>query len=284
MTRPLTGLTGLAGYQVTIEEDSQASPEERMGGTADSRHAQYLAEGSLPRGSRIGQPKGPYGPENQLLGDESYFWESGGEAAEDPTFDYTPSNRAGPWPKGILSGPVGSPGPDDTALKLTQLAGLHGIDTNAQRRAQWGSIEAVNDTWVTVDELNPGNTDLEPASRQSMSSGYGWGTRDRTVSMARQNEYGFDSAHMHRRIATGPIPGNTMWLKPGGRPLAKSLPGPARPPIGVDSPFAGQDLGQAFDINGAILQNVPSEYVAPPNPSLSNAPVSADNNAVVEWY
>lgn len=283
MTRPLTGLSGLAGYQNVIEEDSQATPEQRMGDVADPSHAKYLAEDYIRRGAQMGAPIGPYGPDNQLLGDEQWFWEPGGDMSQDPTIDKTPSNRAGPWPKGILSGPVGSPGPDDTARKLAQLAGLHGINTNAQKKIQSGS-EALNDDWQSIDQLNSGHSDLVDLPKQSKSSGFGWGTRDRTQSMAAQNEYGFDSAHQMRRWATGGIPGNTMWLKPGGRPMVKSLPGPARPAIGPDSPFTGDDLGQAFSANGAILQNVPSEYVAPPTPNLSSAPKGTENDSFVEWY
>jgi hypothetical protein len=66
--------------------------------------------------------------------------------------------------------------------------------------------------------------------------------------------------------------------------MVKGLPGPARPPIGIDSPFAGDDLGQAFGINGALLQNVPSEYVPPPQPTLSASVVSDVNDSEVEWY
>lgn len=283
MTRPLTGLTGLAGYQVQIDEDSQATPEERMGNVADPSHAKYLAEDYIRRGAQLGEPRGPYGPDNQLLGDESWFWEPGGEPSQDPTYDYTPSKRAGPFPKGILSGPVGDNGPDATAYNLRQSARVHGTETNADAKFHYGP-EALNDEWETVDQLNPGATLMDPVTDQAKSSGYGWGTTDRTGSFARQNGYGFDSAHQHRRFAVGGIPGNNMWLRPGGRPMVKNLPGPARPPIGVDSPFTGQDLGMAFDINGAVLQNVPSEYVAPPQPNLSAGVVSSDNDSVVEWY
>jgi len=281
----LTGLSGLAGYQTVIEENSQATPEERMGGTADPSHSKYLAEDYIRRGAQIGEPIGPYGPDNQMLSDESWFWESGGYPIEDPDMDLTPSNRAGPWPKGILSGPVGGTGPDDTGPKLVQLAGLHGIESNADRRFTRNRDEAQNNEWQTIEQLNPGNTLTEPGTpKQSLSSGFGWGTRDRVQSMARQNEYGFDSTHQHRRWAVAPIPGNYMYLQPGGRPMVKSLPGPARPPIGPDSPFAGQDLGASFSADGAILQNVPSEYTSPPSPNLSNAAVSAVNDSVVEWY
>lgn len=285
MTRPLTGLSGLAGYQVQINADNQATPEERMGGTADPAHAKPLAEASIPRGSRMGEPVGPYGPDNLMLGDESWFWESGGNAYEDPTFDHTPSTRAGPWPKGILSGPVGGPGPDDTAPKLAQLAALHGIDTNADAKFQSGGTEALNDDWMEIDQLNPGNSDLVDIPKQSKSSGFGWGTRDVTQSMARQNEFGFDSSHQHRRWASGSIPGNNDWMRPGGRVMMKSMAGPARPAIGPNSPFTGQDLGFSFDPNGAVLQNVPTEYVAPPSVNLSNPKTAwTDNDSVVEWY
>jgi len=284
MTRPLTGLSGLAGYQVLIDEDSQASPEERMGNVADERHSKPLAEDTIARGSRMGEPRGPYGPDNQMLGDESWFWEPGGDPYQDPAFDHTPSNRAGPFPKGILSGPIGGPGPDDTAPKLAQLAALHGVDTNADIRSQTAGTQALNDDWEFIDQLNPGNDELATLPKQSMSSGYGWGTRDRTQSMARQNEYGFDSTHQHRRWANGQIPGNYMWLQPGGRPMVKTMAGPSRPAIGVDSPFTGQDLGVTFDVNGAILQNVPSEYVPPPNPKLSATPDTYENDSYVEFY
>ena len=83
----LTGLTGIAGYQVTVDENSQATPEERMGNTADPAHGDYLAQQNIPRGSRMGPPIGPYGPENQLLGDDQWVWEEGGQAPEDPNFD-----------------------------------------------------------------------------------------------------------------------------------------------------------------------------------------------------
>jgi len=284
MSQPLTGLSGLAGYQQQIDEDAQATPEQRMGGVVDPSHAKFLAEDYIRRGAQIGEPIGPYGPDNQMLGDTEWFWESGGDPLEDPTMDHTPSTRAGPWPKGIMSGAVGDRGPDTIGQNLAQSYVLHGIDTNAQARSNIGGTEALNDDWQTVEQLNPGHSDLVELPKQSMSAGYGWGTRDRTQSMGAQNEYGFDSTHQHRRFANGGIPGNNFWMRPGGRPMVKSLPGPARPAIGPDSPFAGQDLGRAFDINGAVLQNVPQEYEAPPTPNLSNAPSYAENDSYVEWY
>lgn len=290
MVQPLTGLTGLAGYQQQIDADAQATPEERLGGPADPRHgnwgeqaAPYPWQSSLA----MGGSHGPYGPENQMLGDEEWFLTPAGDWSDDPTLDRTPETRAAPKPKGILSGPVPGATPDDIADQLQQSMFIHSIDTGASlRRIHPPSTDIQNDSWAAaLDDVSPGSTDVQPIGKQNMSSGFMFGTRDRVQSFARQNEYGFDSAHKFRRVATGSIPGNTYWMRPGGRPLAKSLPGPARPAIGPTSPFAGQDLGQTFSIDGAILQRQPTEYVPPSQPYL--APAGQTNNGddvQVEWY
>lgn len=284
----LTGLTAIAGFQTVIDENAQATAEERLGGTVDPRHADDGKPGRIVgyASSTQAGSHGPYGLENQLL-DDLDFWAltPAGDETQDPLMDRTPSRRAGPWPKGIASGPVPGEGPDDISRQLIQSYALHGIRTNASAKAQGAESGYVqNDEWEEINDVGPGTTLLQPTNRQAMSSGYAWGTRDRTQSFAPQNEHGFDSAHSHRRFATGSIPGNFMWMRPAGRPMVKTLAGPARPPIGSDSPFAGQDLGMAFGIDGAILQNVPSEYEAPPQPYLSAPVVSPDNDSVVEWY
>lgn len=282
MTQPITGLTALASYQ-SIDEMNQATPEDRMGGIADPMHADAIPP-SFGRGSRIGTPIGPNGPENQIISDfDSWALMPAGNEYDDPQFDHTPTRRAGPIPRGVMSGTIDALSPESIADQLAQSAMLHGINTNAAAHSQ-RDLDAQNDAWFTVEQVNPGNSDLQAIGNQAKSAGFGWGTRDRTQSFAPQNQYGFDSAHMHRRYAQSPIPGNYMYLKPGGRPMVKGLPGPARPAIGPDSPFTGDNLGQAFSIDGALLQNVPSEYVPPPQPSLSASVVSADNNSVVEWY
>lgn len=285
----LSGLTGIAGYQQQVNEQAQATPEQRSGGTVDPKHGEWGETAHpYPYMSKAGQAAGkelpgPYGPANQMLGDEYWFLTPAGNEWQDPSFDHTPSRRAAPFPKGVASGPVPGVGPDDIAEQLRQSAIIHATDRGASGKKTTKN-GALNDQWQELLETNPGHSDLVPLPKQAMSSGFMWGTRDRTQSMARQNSYGFDSAHMHRRYAVGSIPGNNMWLKPGGRPLMKSLPGPSRPANGPTSPFAGDDLGQPFDINGAILQNVPTEYTPPPQPNLA-APMAYDeNSAVVEWY
>lgn len=283
MTQPLTGLTGIAQLQTLVEDPSDATPEVRSGGVADPRHGQALTDQTIPRGSRMGTPIGPVGPENQLLGEfDSFVLTPAGNEYQDPYFDHTPSRRAGPWPKGILSGPLDF-SPTRTAEQLQQSEIIHGIDTNADAHSTY-MVDATNDNWDVIEQTNSGHTDVQANTRQSMSSGFTFGSRDRVQSFARQNEYGFDSAHQHRRFALPHIPGNYMWLQPGGRPMVKNLAGPARPAIGTDSPFTGDDLGQSFNIDGAMLQNVPSEYVPPPQPTLSASVVSDANDSVVEWY
>lgn len=284
----LTALTAIAGYQTSINEDAQATPEERSGGTVDPKHGHWD-----PNANRVAYESqlvqagghGPYGPESQLLDDDEWHYFPAGNEMQDPYMDRTPSRRAGPWPKGIAS-PVPGENPDDIANQLRQSMAIHAIKTNAAKRSGYSPLGDINnDTWGGFYEVDPGHTDQQPIGRQAMSSGYAYGTRDREHSFARQNEYGFDSAHKMRRYATGSVPGNYMYLEPGGRPLSKSLAGPARPAIGPDSPFGGQDLGQSFSIDGAILQTIPSEYVAPPQPELAPAVIAASyGDAVVEWY
>lgn len=286
----LTGLMGLAEYQRVIDEDSQATPEQRSGGPADQRHgnwgeqaAPYPWESSLS----LGGSHGPYGPENQLLGDEWWLTTPAGQESDDITFDRTPSKRAGPFPKGVASGPVPGATPDDIAEQLRQSAAIHSIQTGAGLKALYPvqGLGVQQDEWQEIWYVDPGNSDLVQVPNQMKSSGFLWGTTDRTQSFAHQNDHGFGSKHMKRRFATGSIPGNTDWMRPGGRPLQKSLPGPSRPPIGVDSPFHGDDLGAAFGVQGAVLQNMPTEYVPPPQPNLAAAyPVESGLEPVVEWY
>jgi hypothetical protein len=287
----LSGLTGLAEVSTLLAEESQATPEERSGGPADPRHAER-GEESRPYAWEkpalgSGHIPGPKGPENQLLDDEYWFLEPAGMPSDDITYDLTPDTHAAPVQRGILSGPVPGDNPDAIAEQLRQSAANQAINTGASLKLIHPpqALGIQNDDWEGFYETNPGSSDQENIPRQAMSSGFNWGTTDRVQSMARQNEHGFDSKHMMRRYATGSIPGNTMWMRPGGRPLVKSMAGPARPPIGENSPFTGQDLGQNFDVRGALLLNTPTEYVTPPQPNLAPAYASdSGSDALVEWW
>lgn len=282
----LTGLTGIAQQQRQVNEEPQADAEERSGGSADPRHARIGSLGErYPWESHLAMAgsHGPYGLENQLLGDPEWIWESGGDPTDDPDFDRTPSHRAGPFPKGINSGPIPGENPDDVAEQLRQSSEIHAVRTGAGLKTLH-ALDAHNNEWCEIWQVKPGSSDQVSIPRQLMSSGYLYGTTDRVQSMARQNQYGFDSSHQHRRYADAPIPGNYMWMKPGQRPMLKTLAGPARPAIGKDSPFRGQDLGTSFSYDGAVLQNVPSEYVAPAQPNLGTAPRVDEDTGTVEWY
>lgn len=286
----LTGLSGLGDYGRAIDLEDQASPEERSGDIADPRHAKVTHGGPYPYESAQGMngSHGPYGADNQLLGDEWWFYQPAGDEWDDPTFDHTPVTRAAPFPKGVASGPVPGESPDHIAEQLRQSAIMHSVKTGAGLKVLYpvSGLGHQNDEWAELDNVTPGNTDLTTLPKQAMSSGFMFGTTDRTQSMARQNSYGYDSAHHHRRYATGSIPGNTMWMKPGGRPLVKTMAGPARLPTGLDSPFHGQDTGAAFGIHGAVLQNIPTEYAPPSQPYLApaNTPVVTGDDADVVWY
>lgn len=288
----LTGLEPLGGPVRLIETvaDSQATPEERSGNYVDPRHAKrgQQAQPYPWQSSMMAQPDvghGPYGPENAFLDDEYWVTVPAGNASQDPTMDLTPSTRGGPKPRGVLSGPVPGATPDDIADQLAQSMAIHGIRTNAGVRAMVPpqAVGIQNDVWVDFWEMNPGTTMLQPMSRQQMSSSFMYGSRDRTQSFARQNEHSFDSAHMHRRYATGSIPGNTYWMRPGGRPLVKNIPTVARPATGPTSPFAGDNTMFDYNLYGAVLQATPTEYTPPAQPNVVAAQYG-DSGAEIEWY
>ena len=271
-------------YDVLVQEDSQAGPEDISGKPANPRHGTPTVKrrGSESHLTQAGS--NIVGLHNQMIDDEYWFFGSGGFEADDYRMDYTPTGHGAPFPKGILSGPAPSEGPDDIQFQRIQSYEIHAVRSNAGTK-RLTILPPLNDEWLEINNTTPGHTDLQPlGSRQAMSTGFMYATRDRTHSFARQNEYGFDSAHAHRRWAVSPIPGNFMWLKPGGRPLIKTMPSPARPAVGPDSPFAGQDIGRGFGIVGAILQNTPPEYAPPPSPLLAKTPGRITEPAPVDWY
>jgi hypothetical protein len=286
----MDGLTGLSKLQSLQNDTPEAAAEDIHGGPADSFHshrgetaAPYSWESqATPAGSH-----GPYTPEEGLVDDDdSYFILGAGTLDQDPTSERAPWTHAAPWPKNPMGD--GSIGPDNTSRQLIQNAEIHASVVGGKRNVQVPTMDPVNDHWSEIWQVDPNSSDLErpgPQLRSGMASA-GRGGTDRTQSNAVQNEYGFDSRHMHRRIATGSIPGNYMWMKPGGRPMVKSLAGPARPAIGPDSPFAGQDLGMAYGIDGAILQSPAQEYTGPPTPYVAPAPDYSQDEApnYAEYY
>lgn len=280
-TPGLSGLNQITGLQGYISSDPEATPFEIQGGPVNPAHARP-GEAAPPyswdayQGALGTGPHGPYGPENELLGDlPEGLTLVAGMPSQDPLHDSTPyRTHGGPWPRGMET----SVHPDAVSRQLEQSRELHAVQTGASARL--GHLRGVpaEDQWQDFYTVMPGEslqaTDVPP---QLKGATHGFGTRSREQSFAAQNEYGFDSSHRHRRYAAGSIPGNYLWMKPGGRPMVKSLPGPARPPVGSDSPFHGNNVGATFSYDtGAILQGPATEYVAPPSPYTQPAAQAAD--------
>jgi hypothetical protein len=273
----LSGLQGLAGLQDLTIDTPEADAEEIQGNAADPRHG-TRGETSRPYSwesqQTPGGSHGPYGPPAEGFLDEQsseYYFLPAEPIGNNPTAETAPWTHAAPQPKNVIGDM--SVSPDNVSRQRRMSAMIHRLRTGGQRNVYLHTMEAKQDQWNEIWEVDPGVTMLsEPDNR--LKSGLapgGRGGTDRTQSFAHQNSFGFDSFHMHRRYASGSIPGNFLWMRAGGRPMHKNLAGPSRPPIGPDSPFAGQDVGQAFSTEGAILDGPATEYVAPPEPYVAPA-------------
>lgn len=268
-------ITTLQGFR---SSNPQAPPWEVQGGPADPAHA-LPGEVATPYpwqayGGAMGLGShGPYGIENELLGAVPPIF-AAGQIEDDPQGDQTPyATHAAPWPKGLQQGELQGVGPGPTADKLVQSAEIHSADTNAS--ANWThdqSMFALQDQWTGFYNPVQGEDLVTGAGTQVGQAVGGFGVNDHTSNpFHKANEYELNTSHRHRRFATGSVPGNYLWMRPGGRMMIKSLPGPARPPIGADSPFAGDDAFAPYEITGAILQNPATEYVPPATPYVQPA-------------
>lgn len=272
----VSGLNALAGYNAITNPDPFATAEQRMGGTANPYHSQ-IGEQSVPYSwqsqAMPGAKPGPRGEENQLLSDEFWFLEPSGDPSQDPTFDYNmPSlTRSHGSVKNVtLSGPIPSQHGAVNA-EIVQM-GNKGSNLNTSKGMQETALgDAAQDNWLEIWNVNNGSSDLPPITKQIAFQANGFGVGDApSNTYHKSNEYELDSKHMHRRYAWNTIPGNYMWMTPAGRPLFKSIPGTAKPPIGVGSQFEGQDLGFAFSYDtGATLMDTPQEYIPPPSPNIN---------------
>jgi hypothetical protein len=288
----MDGLSSLQGLTGFVIEHPEAGPEDRSGNPADPRHAQ-VGEKAQPYSWESQQTPGASAP---ITGPPEGFVEDGildywtltaSNVDQLPAGDTEPWTHAGPWP----SDPIGdgSVSPDNIVRQLTQNAYLRSQKVGPANRAMlrpWANPQ--QDQWKEIWNVDPNSDDMPDVNSQMKSAlaPGGRGSTDRRQSHARQNAFGFDSRHMHRRFAAGSIPGNYLWMKPASRPLVKSIAGPARPPVGPTSQFAGQDTGLAFGIQGAILQDLPTPYVAPPTPDVADSPVPAGEGSsdFSDWY
>lgn len=280
----LTALVGLSGFTV---DQPEADPEERSGNPADPRHgnvgeaAQPYSWQSLQTPGALANSPGP--AEDDLIGEDHYYTLTAGSMEEICAGDTAPWTHNGPWPADPIGD--GSVGPDNAVRQLEVNAALRSIKVGPASRAIYRPwAKPVQDAWQEIWQVDANSDDIPNAPDQlkaSLAPG-GRGSTDRRQSFARQNSYGFDSRHMHRRFAVGHIPGNFPWMRPGSRPLVKSIPGPAKPAIGPNSQFAGDNLGQAFSTDGAILTGAPNAYGGPPTPYV--APALTGNEDGGEMY
>lgn len=284
---PLAGLGALNGAKVgSVTLQPQATAEQRLGDPADVRHGHDLVAPLAATGypwevlAGVVGPKGPYGNQAQLVGQAQGWAAPHGDPGQDPFFDATPDTHAAPVVRGVEQ----SRDPDASARRLAQSMAIHGMDTGGKTRLQ-AQVTALQDSWTDFYTVGEGSTmqDRNVPGQLKAAAG-GFGTTDRAQSFARQNEHGFDSAHSHRRWATGSIPGNYLWMRPGGRPMVKSQPGPSRPAVGEVSPFTGQDLTRNRGLQGAVLTDVATEYVAPPEPYLAPSYGPGPDPGPVSWW
>lgn len=280
------GVNGIVGF---TQDTSELTPEEMHGGPANPAHGSW------------GEVAEPYSWESQLMNyggptaysNADYVTESGnnvslpaGNLVQGPQADLGPSaaivggSHAAVRTR-TLSGPLPSQY-DAISDQLPQSRDMHASNLGSSRQNQLSQqgLSVQQDNWTEDWAVEPGTSNLSTGiPSQLKGSTGGFGTRDREQSFARQNEYGFDSPHLHRRSAQNHIPGNYMYLKPGSRPLVKSNAGPARPAVGENSPFAGDDTMATFGIQGAVLRVLPSTYQPVPVPDLA-PPVQAPSDSI----
>lgn len=268
----------VTGY---YDAEPEASPAEVHGNPANPFHGQwgeqaqpYAWESKL---TNFSGHMGPYGPENELLGDDGVAdGMPAGHLGSDPYGDFTPNTHAAPM-NVTLSGTLPSQH-DAINQQLVQGADNRSTDLGASRKAsltEAGDLQ--QDHWREIWDVSQGDDKYPPNPKWNGYSEFGAGVNDHTSNpLKKMNLFGFDKGHHHRRYAAGSIPGNYMWMRPGSRPMIKSQAGPARPATGEDSPFTGDDTGLSFGIQGAVLVDVPTEYQPPPSPTIA-APVNYDS-------
>ena len=205
-----------------------------------------------------------------------------GLLSQDPTADQTPITHAAPFPS---EGPVDKNAEQldvegrriGSTRQLLDSLRVHASNTGASlKRLLMPQMLAKQDQWTGFFNPESGNDIVPPIPGSVSYNAGGFGANDH-ISNAyhKSNEYGFNTAHRHRRFATGPIPGNFMWMKPGGRPMVRSFTGQHNFP--TSGYFAGDDPGSSYSYQGAVLVNTPPEYVAPPQVNLGAAAIDINS-------
>lgn len=276
----LQPVTGLPRFRAVIQPE--APPESVHGGPSNPLHGHFGEQATPYPWEEFAGPHGPYGPaEDELLSDlpESRTF-AAGTLDQDPYSDRTPyRTHAAPH----ITGVEFDRGPEGNARVLRQSAEVHAVKTNAAAMG-FASSNPLQDHWNGFFNLVEGEDMVSPGSNQVAFQANGFGANDRTSNpFHKSNPYGLNSSHRMRRYATGSIPGNYMWMRPGGRPMVKTLAGPARPAVG-EGPFYGQDIGRSFDTHGVALTDPATEYQAPPQPYVTPTTQGTESAPVIELW
>lgn len=275
------GINSITGFIVSQPE---GTPFEIHGYPVHPDHSKPGEEASPYPWEVIPFGPTPYmtAPVDEMIGkfDSSNVLEAG-YLAQDPTADQTPAYNAAPFPN---EGPT-LPAADQldvaerlrgSTRQLLQSASIHAANMGASLKKLFApTMLARQDDWTGFFNPETGNDIIPKVPGQIANNAGGFGVNDHVSNpYAKVNSYGFNTAHRHRRFATGSVPGNTMWMRPGGRPMVRSFTGIDHFPL--SGTFANDDPGATFGYQGAILQNLPGEYVAPPEPALAQNIVSTD--------
>lgn len=273
-------LEPLTGYPVDV---SSLSPAQRQGGPADPLHGQYGWEVpehypyEYQHGAALATPP----PVEMELISSIPPITVAGTPGEDPLFDYQPDTHSSPWPAGVDG--AGDRDPVQYAARAAESARLHAADMNASPRYSNFTHPQIGQ-WENIDLTSVGTSLQVRPPEQSMNSFTGWGNTDRIQSLAVQNEHDYDAAHLHRRMAHDPIPGDELWIIPGGRPIVLNQPHTAVAPIGRISPFSGQDLDATFATDQAAPLAPPTAYAPPADPRTEPTQGPAEDPGPVQGW
>lgn len=256
MPQPVSGVSGVSGVRETGIQNPEGTPEETFGGPAQP-HAD-ITQTIFPYQTVMGQPvHGPYGTAQPVIEDEPTVLNAG---ISGDLLDNTPRNHAAPWPKGITSGSTRDA--QEAAWEAQASLGRHSADFGAKNARLYGDISPSAGNHLVIDYVDAGDSMLDGAIPGQLRGQRG---RDRVQGYQKQNQYGFDSAHVHGTYSMPGVPGNHFMLKPGGRPLLIDPPGGnVAAGTGQDSVFAGQQPQSTFSPQGAVLTQPPAAYVQPP--------------------
>jgi hypothetical protein len=284
----IAGVNPVTGF--VYDPSKEADPHERHGGPADPYHGQFGERAKPYPWEEIPNAHYQINPVPGMVEDD-YNPDWGlpaGLLGQDPTGDQTPAYNAAPFPR---EGP-GSKAADQldvagrregSTRQLIESASIHASRTGAGlKRLFLPQMLAKQDQWDGFFNPVTGEDQVPKIPGHIGTVAFGYNVNDHVSnSYAKINNYGFNTSHRHRRVARGPIPGNFLWLKARGRPLVRSFTGNYN--FQTSGPFQGDNPGASFTIDGAVLQNTPTNYTPPPQVTLANSSNDASVPEISFW-